>query len=70
MESKTEDEWRLAVRKLLLHREQREYHSFRELIDQNAALASEVKLLRQQLADSHAFVVLEDGPKSGDVMLR
>jgi len=56
----TEDEWRLSVRRLVLQREQREYQSFRELVDLNTALSAEVKLLKQQLEDSRAFVHLDD----------
>ena len=48
----TEDEWRLAIRSLVLQREHCEYHRFRELLDRNKALLAEVTLLRRQLFDN------------------
>ncbi len=65
---RTEDEWRLVIQNLRLQREQREHHSFRELIAVNESLTAEVKLLRQQLSESHAFVVLEDDLAAGAVV--
>ena len=58
----TDDEWRLAIRRQVLQRQQHEFQDFRELIDLNVSLAAEVKLLKQQLHASQAsFVDLTEG---------